>query len=319
MHKPITDNQHIENLRSLVDNPGLKEGLSARKAAAGSSLLSDHQQDLLDKINDWLSELRLLYGVPFCYLAANSDLLPQDAIRFFYVDENWLNALVDGALSIGLQSEQHAALKRLFQEDMNYEARARTPLPRQRLRKIADEDSPPAGKVCVGFLLRSPVVSAFPGLEVTAFKDKVKDNNGDFKGENPIDICRMDRLAPDVMLCIFNGVPALVQINEPPEGLAFGTQESKFQLRGLGQEGNDGQVQWKAGEQITKDQQHLQVEVPYRDNSPGTRVVDLNALQQTLQNQLEENNARKADSHFGPADFALQLIRLPEQKKFYRE
>ena len=47
----------------------------------------------------WLARLRLLEGVPFSYLVADSALLPPESIRFFYLDRGWTDALVEGALS----------------------------------------------------------------------------------------------------------------------------------------------------------------------------------------------------------------------------
>ncbi|HTF04001.1 MAG TPA: hypothetical protein VK826_08245, partial [Bacteroidia bacterium] len=52
-------------------------------------------------LTDWLSRLALLYGVPFNYLVPDEGMLPPESIRFFYLDINWVEALVDGAFSIG--------------------------------------------------------------------------------------------------------------------------------------------------------------------------------------------------------------------------
>ena len=51
-------------------------------------------------LRQWLARLRLLEGVPFAYLVADSELLPPESIRFFYLDRNWTDALVQGALSV---------------------------------------------------------------------------------------------------------------------------------------------------------------------------------------------------------------------------
>ncbi len=52
-------------------------------------------------MESFLASLRLLIGVPFDYLAADSRLLPQESIRFFYLDRSWADRLVDGAISVG--------------------------------------------------------------------------------------------------------------------------------------------------------------------------------------------------------------------------
>jgi hypothetical protein len=54
-----------------------------------------------ERINDWLKELIFLTPLPFNYIIPDERLLPEESIRFFTVDESWLWALIDGALSIG--------------------------------------------------------------------------------------------------------------------------------------------------------------------------------------------------------------------------
>ena len=62
----------------------------------------------------YLARLRLLEGVPFNYLVPDATMLPLETIRFFYVDRNWLDALVDGALSVGtVNSADREQLTRL--------------------------------------------------------------------------------------------------------------------------------------------------------------------------------------------------------------
>ena len=56
---------------------------------------------VLRVLRQWLARLRLLEGVPFAYLVADSELLPPESIRFFYLVRNWSDALVEGALSVG--------------------------------------------------------------------------------------------------------------------------------------------------------------------------------------------------------------------------
>ena len=46
----------------------------------------------------------LLYPVPFHYLIPNPALLPPESLRFFHLDDNWVDALVDGALSIAVRN-----------------------------------------------------------------------------------------------------------------------------------------------------------------------------------------------------------------------
>ena len=54
---------------------------------------------------DWLARLVLLYPVPFHYLVPHQSLLPSESIRFFHLDDNWVDALLDGALSIAIPGD----------------------------------------------------------------------------------------------------------------------------------------------------------------------------------------------------------------------
>jgi len=47
-------------------------------------------------MESFLAHLRLLVGVPFNYLIADERLLPDESIRFFYIDRSWTDRLVDG-------------------------------------------------------------------------------------------------------------------------------------------------------------------------------------------------------------------------------
>jgi hypothetical protein len=315
MSKAISDSRYVERLQKTIAT------VTANQSPSLEGVAADNEH--LHSVEEWLSSLLLLNGVPFNHLLANPNLLPQDSIRFFYVDQNWLAALVDGALSIGLSSSGAASLMAALKPGIVNEARARTPMIRRRPQHLADETAPSVSNIWTGFLLRSPVVYAYPGLEVTAFAGKqpisgTDDGNGvpDYQGTDQLDMLRMDRLAPDVMLCLFSGIAALVQINEPPEGLAFGTQEGQFQLRGLGEEWSDGKVYWQAGEEIVNKQGNVYFPVVWRDS--GKRTVDLCSLNASLPATLASYQAHQVSNPFGPADLALQLISLPEQKKFYR-
>ena len=55
-----------------------------------------------------LAELRLLSSVPFSYLVPDASLLPPESMRFFYLDRNWTDALVEGVLSIGTFTDRGA-------------------------------------------------------------------------------------------------------------------------------------------------------------------------------------------------------------------
>jgi hypothetical protein len=118
-----------------------------------------------DDIAGWLRELVALTGVPFSYLLPDATLLPPESIRFFAVDLNWIRALVQGAGSIGRASSFDAAHEAALAPALHAAAR----LPER----------------ATGFLLRSAVVDAWPGLEVTAY-DGVDPTTRDQIGAAPV-------------------------------------------------------------------------------------------------------------------------------------
>jgi hypothetical protein len=324
MSNASSDRAYMNDLASAFARLQVHSSADPHPGIAGFA--ADNED--VDDVEEWLAGAVRLEGLPFNHLVANPNLLPQDAIRFFYVDRNWLNALVDGALSVGVQSSADTAVTTALHGEIAREAHARAPMARWRRRRLPDETAPPSAPTWTGFLLRSPIVYTCPGLEVSAFATATtttdaEDPSAAAVGSDPLHLIRFDRLAPDVLLAIFNGVPALVQINEPLEGLAFGTQDSgtgqgQFQLRGLGEAWSDGTVYWDAGQPITQANANVFAQVSWRD--PQARTVDVATLAATLATTLAEEQfkAHQSTAPFGPADLALQLIRFPEQKQFSR-
>src|SRR5262249_14422504 len=73
----------------------------------------------------------------------------------------------------------------------------------------------PTGQV-TGFLLRSQLVSGWPRLGVQGYLD--------LNSKNEVPLLRMDRLAPDVLLCLFDGPVQMANLHEPPEQLQGGVE-----------------------------------------------------------------------------------------------
>src|SRR5215470_18527197 len=169
-------------------------------------------------VRRFLGRLRLLEGVPFSYFTPDSLLLPPESIRFFYVDRNWTDALVEGALSVGtVNSSDRAQLEQLYRQirdEIDEEERT--------VREPGGEEvqKGPAGTIG-GFLLRSRAVSGWPGMHVRAYRKEVGKDNEIIPESHPdrIKVLRLERLAPAVLLVLFDGVPAVVHLEEPRHGL----------------------------------------------------------------------------------------------------
>ena len=158
-----------------------------------------------EDISTWFKSLRRLEGVPFNYLVPDERMLPPESIRFFRVDASWIDCLADGAFSIG----------RVATSDHNAD-------------KSLGQGSPAVGfaPLLTGILLRSEVVSGWPGLVVDGFSDK------DGKDDHRLINWRMDRLAPGVLLCLFAGAHEVARVDmyQKPETLHFGFSTDKPEL-----------------------------------------------------------------------------------------
>ena len=180
---------------------------------------------LPNQVVEWLARTSLLYSVPFNNLVPNAGMLPVESVRFFYIDQNWIDSLIDGALSVGIQTSRDSLLNELMREPLGSAVNAVLYQVRDQLRSVAPGTTPPALGSMTGFLLRSAVVSGWPGLEVRAWSaaDPV----------NPMKPLRLDRLAPTVMIGLYPDVPVRLEFNEPSEGLVFGMEDNGIQLRYL--------------------------------------------------------------------------------------
>lgn len=250
------------------------------------------------RVAEWLAKLRLLYGVPFNHLVPDARMLPPEAMRFFYVDPNYLNALGAGAQNVGTHSSHdtrlyHTVQVVVEQTGVKQAHRMRANQTHQRGQGPHFQNAGLDGPI-TGFLLRSTVVSGWPGLEVKAFASREP-------GADRVPILRLDRLAPDVLLCLFGPSPAgqppaRIEFSEPKEGLAFGVRDgAKVYLRHVSGEAM-GEV---TGRTVALTSAYYRSEVQH--------VINVQAWQEYLKQQLS------APPVWGPAAFALQMVRAPEQ------
>jgi hypothetical protein len=271
-------------------------GMKLAPPAAGAE---PESTDLIpEELRDWLVRLRLLHDVPFAYFVADTELLPEESIRWFYVDRRWTDALVQGALSVGTVNSDD----RLQLTDRYGEIRDALDTAERNVRR-RDSDAPLEGGAgpISGFILRSRVVSGWPGLHVRAFKEEPTEGDGfphDDAHPHRMRLLRLDRLAPAVLLCLFDGIPKEVHIQEPRQGVQFGvkpvtvtpTFSATIPVRrtttGVDFTGRDVNVRFRPG---------------------ATGVVDI----QRLERDLAAEGGTGADSVLDSAEYALQMIRFP--------
>lgn len=140
-------------------------------------------------LGDWFENaLARLAAVPFNYLVPEPKLLPTETICLFTLDMKWIEALFDGAFSIGRTSA------------------------RQKTADVALRKALPAIRSRSGMLLRSAAVAGWPDLLVDGFG----------KGNVRLSALRFERLAKDTLLVLFEGTLASVEVHPHPQALHFG-------------------------------------------------------------------------------------------------
>ena len=258
------------------------------------------------ELRNWLVRLRLLEGVPFANLIADTELLPEESIRWFYLDRRWTDALVQGALSVGtVNSDDRTHLSGAYpairDELDNEERNVRRRRGSARFGGRVDAIS--------GFVLRSQAVSGWPGLHVRAFSvEPPEGDHGTFTDDHPdrMRLLRLERLAPAVLLCLFDGIPEVVHIEEPRQGVQFGFDTDD----------DDGRLSAELEPRRASDFTNLTVppvDVPFRAGEGTSGVVDI----QELERRLFAIDATRSDGGTGSADgldaaeYALQLVRFP--------
>ncbi|MBE5314702.1 MAG: hypothetical protein H4O13_04785 [Xanthomonadales bacterium] len=172
-------------------------------------------------IADFIGALRLLRGVPFGYLVPNEQMLPPESLRMFSLDPAWMEALVDGAFSIGRSSQAQAA------RDAGL-ARAIRPLSIQAARGRRRNDRPHLAQLkagasssqlaVTGLLIRSQAIRNWPQLQIDGYSDT--------DDSHPPDVAKlsMTNLSQDVLLCLFDGPVRMIAIHQPPEQLHSGVE-----------------------------------------------------------------------------------------------
>jgi hypothetical protein len=293
----------------------LKKTLSSVRSLRGAtnklhSLLAED----IAPLAEWLGRFLLLSLVPFDNLVPDERLLPAESLRFFYLDEQWFQAALDGALSLGLDSSKHDVINGLVKKALLKKAKqaASTLAKRQETSPVG---KPLTGKKqpsalpngISGFLLRSEMVVGWPNLAVYP-----KNEQGE-----AIPILRIDHLAPNILLCLFDGVPKQLVLSEPPESLRFGIDE-------------EGAVALRNFSGTAPIGQQLEKMVPVRDMegakalcmrttdsrvlnlAPGSPALGIAANTNGLISTLKEGFSPSLRELFSPSAFSLQLVKAPE-------
>jgi hypothetical protein len=279
-------------------------------------------------IISWFGGLSLLQGVPFNYLVPDERMLPAESIRFFRLDQLWVDCLLDGAFSIGRVTNSDHRQDQKFDKSPadNPNEKVSENLPPSDVESgwtdllIEAYDGPynidpdEGGKrlklheKVSGCLLRSGVVSGWTDFLVEAYDGPY--NIDPDKGGKRLKLLRMDRLSPNILLCLFSGGEMnRVEVHQKPESLHFGFVDEELPLFKIvrddkGEEiqdahGNPAKIVLDGGSNLW--QQEL------------TRSVKISKLAESVRLKLQPP---PPPDKFTSAQFALQMIEGVEKVIF---
>jgi hypothetical protein len=254
-------------------------------------------------MESFLAHLRLLIGVPFEYLIPDARLLPDESIRFFYLDRSWTDRLVDGAVAVGKigtrEQAHHQAHGQPISQRLDLTERLVRRLQGRRdsfsdLKEASANDTQPAA-VITGFLLRSAAVSGWSHMDVRAYRAGPS-------GGPPEQLftLRLERLSPAVLLALFEGEPQRVVLEEPHHGIQFGVRLLP-----------DGEL---VVDLRQKDGQPINDHVSLPVRPANNRVIDVIELRKRLQQKKADHSDMPDQT--GSAAFALEVLDLPWQQRF---
>jgi hypothetical protein len=103
----------------------------------------------------WISEKLYLTDIPAHVLFPDPSFIPEESLRFFHVDDIWMDCLIDGALSVAnhLERDDDAIREEIKQAYNAYLSDASLPNPPQ----IPG----------YGFILRSAIIKVMPDIRIT--------------------------------------------------------------------------------------------------------------------------------------------------------
>jgi len=131
-------------------------------ASAGSEVYNEFNSNAPNNsdwtvIHQWITDKLYLGDIPAHILFPDPSFIPEESMRFFHIDDAWMDCLIDGALSVGNHLEKDDdTIKGAIKEW--YNCYLQTTVPKTTMKPQIP---------CYGFILRSQIVKVMPDLRVT--------------------------------------------------------------------------------------------------------------------------------------------------------
>ncbi|KAK5996414.1 hypothetical protein PT974_01748 [Cladobotryum mycophilum] len=329
--RPKLGNDDLPDLSLTSPSIGAKYPAAALKVAR--SLAQSKSGGLYNELNNplstdwmivqsWLMDRMFLVGVPAHCLIPDPTYLETESLRFFRIDANWVDALLDGALSIGNHwgdDQDRVAIKQALNDYISH-----TP----------EGLNHPVQIPTYGFYLRSDLVTMFPDLRVEVLAD---DDAIVASGDTPpagAPLLRHEIVTDGVMMAFMDRIPGSAQFSS----LVF-TQPAHQQRFAVARGLDTTQIKVDIRRQYTVDQtirgadknrQYPLQEIIYQptgtqstdnifiwDTEPGKGLNDLRILRlphfadvqlQTLQEKMGTYNDGVGDKPYFHDDTATSAL-----------
>lgn len=299
-----------------------KEALRLRMIRPEQVAPGEPEAEMPPYMESLLAHLRLLVSVPFEYLVPDPRLLPDESIRFFYLDRSWTDRLVDGAIAVGKigtrEQAHHQAHAPAVNQQLDVTERIvrkiqmrSGPFPDLKNTNDNDPSSNGPAQVVTGFLLRSAAVSGWPHMDVRAYKtdlpERLDPSSADAQAAQ-LRTLRLERLSPSVLIALFEGIPQLVTIEEPHHAVQFGVQPA-FGGFNIDQRHADGTqiLDGSVPNQVTRP-----LFVPVRQ--ANARVLSIASLRRALFARQNADNTMPRQT--GGASLAVEVLNPPWRQRF---
>jgi hypothetical protein len=299
-----------------------KEALRLRMIRPQQVASGEPEAEMPPYMESFLAHLRLLVGSPFEYLVPDPRLLPDESIRFFFLDRSWADRAVDGAVAVGKigtrEQAHHQAHEPAVRQQLDLTERIVRSLQTQsgsfaNLKAANDSDRSKNGPadVITGFLLRSAAVSGWPQMDVRAYRvdlpEQLDPSSADAQNAQ-LQTLRLERLSPSVLIALFQGIPKLVTLEEPHHGIQFGVEPvfGGFQIEERRADGTQI-LTGAAPNQVTKP-----VFVPVRQ--ANARVLSIASLRRAL--FTAQNSDATMPKQTGGAALAVEVLNPPWRQRF---
>jgi hypothetical protein len=297
--------------------------LKARLADPGQVPAAAPESGMPPYMESFLAHLRLLIGVPFEYLIPDPRLLPDESIRFFYLDRSWADRLMDGAVTVGKigsrEQAHHQGHAAPLSRTLDISERMVRSLQRGRdsftgIRTKTFAGNPPPADLVTGFILRSGAVSGWPHMDVRAYRERIPepfDASSANAVARQLPLLRLERLSPGVMFALFEGVPVLVTLEEPHHGIQFGVDVSS--------NGSSASVPLrnKTGQLLSKSGRAVNLALPRRARRHD--IIDIKRLRDQLQDKAGsevDDHGQRPIQQTGSAAFAIAVLNPPWRQRF---